>query len=178
MDKCNCYKEVNRIVGWYAPNSPMIKKFPVCIGTKEQESCQCKGNKLHCDFYPEIRDHAEKDRKKQLQKYKDKLNEEIEKMKQTKEIIENNTPCQIAEDPSTGFLTRSMLVLANINDKTYISNDKTLKYSSKTGFVPMSNCPYDIEQFNKFLALSWEEYNPIKLTRVQAEEKFNVEIID
>ena len=64
MDKCNCYKEVNRIVGWYTPNSPMIKKFPVCIGTKEQESCQCKGNKLHCDFYPEIRDYAEKDRKK------------------------------------------------------------------------------------------------------------------
>ena len=32
-----------------------------CNGTKECERCFCKGNKLNCDFYPEVREKGQKE---------------------------------------------------------------------------------------------------------------------
>ena len=39
--KCSCYHEE------YGK--------PRCWGTREREPCDCKGDKLNCDFYPEGR---------------------------------------------------------------------------------------------------------------------------
>lgn len=35
------------------------KKNQTCMGTKNQDSCNCKGNKRACDFYDYIREEAE-----------------------------------------------------------------------------------------------------------------------
>lgn len=32
-----------------------------CYGTKECERCFCKGNKLNCDFYPEVKEEGKKE---------------------------------------------------------------------------------------------------------------------
>lgn len=32
----------------------------VCWGTKERDRCSCGGNRIKCDFYPEVREKAKK----------------------------------------------------------------------------------------------------------------------
>lgn len=54
MEKCKCWEETKRIVGWYR-DEPMHKTVQICNGTKECEECSCDGNKSKCNFYPENR---------------------------------------------------------------------------------------------------------------------------
>lgn len=54
MDKCKCWEETKRIVGWYR-GEPIHKTVQICNGTKEREECSCDGNKSKCNFYPENR---------------------------------------------------------------------------------------------------------------------------
>lgn len=54
MDKCKCWEETKRIVGWYR-DEPIHKTVQICNGTKEREECSCEGNKSKCNFYPENR---------------------------------------------------------------------------------------------------------------------------
>lgn len=54
MEKCKCWEETKRIVGWYR-DEPMHKTVQICNGTKEREECSCNGDKSKCNFYPENR---------------------------------------------------------------------------------------------------------------------------
>lgn len=54
MEKCKCWEETKRIVGWYG-DKPMYKNIQICNGTKEREECDCNGDKSKCNFYPEKR---------------------------------------------------------------------------------------------------------------------------
>lgn len=54
MEKCSCWEESKRIVGWYK-DQPIEKTKQVCNGTKEREECSCDGNESKCNFYPEKR---------------------------------------------------------------------------------------------------------------------------
>lgn len=47
---CSCYKQE--------------KHYGYCTGTKKQEECFCRGNRLYCDFYPGVRIDAEKELEK------------------------------------------------------------------------------------------------------------------
>lgn len=49
MSKCECWRET--------PNRKWIDA--VCAGTREQDACSCGGDKMKCDFYPEIREKAQ-----------------------------------------------------------------------------------------------------------------------
>ena len=54
MGQCKCYNvRIDRIYG-------NETKYGVCLGTKEIDRCDCKGDKSKCDFYPEKRKAAEK----------------------------------------------------------------------------------------------------------------------
>lgn len=66
MDKCNSYytqfkrqylydKYSGNCTGWENITTG------VCYGTKECEECSCGGDRLKCDFYPEIRVKAQKE---------------------------------------------------------------------------------------------------------------------
>ena len=60
-NKCNCYETVERLC--YTPfyTQSYYKTAGICNGTKEREECSCSGNKTKCDFYPEVRDKANKE---------------------------------------------------------------------------------------------------------------------
>ena len=62
--KCGCYHE-NIMNVWnpkkYADNGFGYETVGICYGTKECERCSCKGNRLECDFYPEVREKAKKE---------------------------------------------------------------------------------------------------------------------
>lgn len=65
MKKCDCYHEQmdwnNAICG-------------VCWGTKEQDVCDCKGDRAKCDFYDNVRNRAKKEQKQtELNKMPDKI---------------------------------------------------------------------------------------------------------
>lgn len=70
MDKCECYHEINY--------DPFYEGYTtaVCWGTKEQDLCNCGGNKMKCDFYPEVRHKADEE----LQAIWDKLLSEPPKL--------------------------------------------------------------------------------------------------
>ena len=54
MGQCNCYNvRIDRIYG-------NEMKYGVCLGTKEQDRCNCGGDESKCNFYPEKRKAAEK----------------------------------------------------------------------------------------------------------------------
>ena len=54
MGQCDCYNvRIDRIYG-------NETKYGVCLGTKEQNRCNCYGDESKCDFYPEKRKVAEK----------------------------------------------------------------------------------------------------------------------
>ena len=57
MEKCNCWEEKYKIVGWYDFQTPVLSDKPVqyCNGIKEREECSCNGDESKCNFYPEKR---------------------------------------------------------------------------------------------------------------------------
>lgn len=46
--KCDYYRKGH----WF------LKCCGTCLGTKEKEPCECKGDRRRCDFYPEVRRKA------------------------------------------------------------------------------------------------------------------------
>ena len=76
MKTCDCYREQKVRV----ENSPSVKMLQLimtgkssdesevvygkCWGTAEMETCHCHGDRTQCDFYPEVREKAIKERKK------------------------------------------------------------------------------------------------------------------
>ena len=58
MKRCDCYNVcVETIENKYGS---FINAYGVCLGTKEQNRCNCYGDEFKCDFYPEKRKVAEK----------------------------------------------------------------------------------------------------------------------
>ena len=70
MKKCDCYREETKtrypteferglsfgMLGkWLDPNEPIEYKEGRCLGTRECETCTCRGDTSKCDFYPEKR---------------------------------------------------------------------------------------------------------------------------
>lgn len=53
----------------------MIRSWPIsiteprCNGTREQDICSCDGDRTKCDFYPEVREKALKEREPKLGKW-------------------------------------------------------------------------------------------------------------
>lgn len=63
MEVCSSYQE-----GCYKvydstsyPVNLRSIKVGFCNGTREKERCGCKGNRLDCDFYPEVKEKAQKE---------------------------------------------------------------------------------------------------------------------
>lgn len=46
MVKCSCFDPI----------------YQCCNGTKERDSCNCRGNEKNCDFYPEKREKAKENK--------------------------------------------------------------------------------------------------------------------
>ena len=65
MDKCECYEE-RQVIDYYSLNFDR-RLVGICNGTKERDECRCKGNRAKCDFYPEVREKAQR----QTQEYRD-----------------------------------------------------------------------------------------------------------
>lgn len=66
MDKCDSYHIQKK--RWYTHN-PITGEYighdidvGVCWGTKETDECSCGGDRIQCDFYPEVRKKARKAR--------------------------------------------------------------------------------------------------------------------
>ncbi len=122
-----------------------------CWGTKDMEICYCHGEKEYCDFYPEVRKKGEK-----------KMN------------------------------TAEMWVKAQEDGQIYISSD--MAYSKFHGWVSVAdfNEPCGLAAFTDFsgdsenakyelddiMNLEWVKYDKPVMTRSEAEEKFNVKIVD
>ena len=65
MNKCcECYEE-RELMDSYLYDRRLIG---ICNGTKERDKCQCGGNPVKCDFYPEVREKA----RRRTQEYRDK----------------------------------------------------------------------------------------------------------
>lgn len=61
--KCSSYHEEIMNV-WNPRKYPDGFSYEVvgfCNGTRERDRCYCKGNRLECDFYPEVREKAQKE---------------------------------------------------------------------------------------------------------------------
>lgn len=61
-NKCDCYHVKPQAGFVYDQNGRCIGQHVVdveiCLGTKEREECSCGGNRMKCDFYPEVRARA------------------------------------------------------------------------------------------------------------------------
>lgn len=70
MKKCDCYHiktEKRYIHNPFAGNYIGYDvKVGICWGTKEEDRCDCGGDRTKCDFYPEVREKAMKESKKIL----------------------------------------------------------------------------------------------------------------
>ena len=61
--KCKSYHEKQMNV-WNPikyPDGRGYETVGICYGTKECERCYCEGNRLECDFYPEVREEGQKE---------------------------------------------------------------------------------------------------------------------
>lgn len=86
---CECYRiteETRYLTDFeqgivFAKTGKRISKEKVkvahCWGTKECEECKCGGDRSKCDFYPEVREEAEKEQKIEETKKKAKDLEEL-----------------------------------------------------------------------------------------------------
>lgn len=84
LGKCNCYHVQKQIkYSNYGTTSSTIYQG-VCWGTKECEQCFCRGEEIKCDFYPHIRERAEKE------KLEYKIKEAIELLKKNGYRVEND----------------------------------------------------------------------------------------
>lgn len=66
MDKCSSYHTQLKRQYLYDKYSRICMGFEnittgVCYGTKECEECSCDGDRLKCDFYPDIKLKAQKE---------------------------------------------------------------------------------------------------------------------
>ena len=79
MSKCDCYRVESEIHCFVDENGVPIYEsinVPRCLGTKEKDVCDCRGDKSKCNFYERVRAEATEE-KKNLSTVKDVL-EEIE----------------------------------------------------------------------------------------------------
>lgn len=79
MSKCNCYRVESEIHCFVDENGVPIYEsinVPRCLGTKEKDVCDCRGDKSKCNFYERVRAEATEE-KKNLSTSKNVL-EEIE----------------------------------------------------------------------------------------------------
>ena len=64
-NKCDCYHiQTERRYTYDSHTGQHIGydvDVGVCWGTKERDQCSCEGNRTQCDFYPKIRESAEKE---------------------------------------------------------------------------------------------------------------------
>lgn len=73
MQKCECYHEVERGIYNSYLNQRLVIKEGQCWGTKERDSCNCKGDKCRCGIYSYVKKKALKEEQiKQNIKQKDK----------------------------------------------------------------------------------------------------------
>ena len=85
MDKCSCYRTVEKLKGWIDSDTPIYDKpYGICIGTREADQCFCNGDRLKCDFYDYIRKRAEKERLEY------KIKEAIELLEKNGYRVEND----------------------------------------------------------------------------------------
>lgn len=67
MELCSSYQEelykVYDSTSFDDPMNPCTRSIKVgfCNGTRERERCSCKGNRLDCDFYQEVKEKAQKE---------------------------------------------------------------------------------------------------------------------
>ena len=54
MKKCDCYCVEEKIIGWHTPVDPKTTIVYKCNGTRERDECSCGGDRIKCDFYPEV----------------------------------------------------------------------------------------------------------------------------
>ena len=103
MKQCSCYKAITSAYYNPIPSHNTEYSYGVCNGTKEREHCNCEGNQLKCDYYPEMREAAKKENAKPTTiyyahhqwKYKTKV-EEYELG-----VIERYFPNAVIFNPST-----------------------------------------------------------------------------
>ena len=55
MEKCSCWEEQEKYVGYDPKAGEVFKKIQICNGTKEREECSCIGDVSLCNFYPKKR---------------------------------------------------------------------------------------------------------------------------
>jgi hypothetical protein len=64
-NKCNCYhtQQKTRYTYNQFTGSPISHDIEVgvCWGTKEADECNCGGDETKCDFYPQVRETAQKE---------------------------------------------------------------------------------------------------------------------
>ena len=58
MVKCDYYSEEYEIIGWLGPDEHIRKLRKRCNGTRERDECDCGGDRIKCDFYPNVREKA------------------------------------------------------------------------------------------------------------------------
>ena len=142
MKRCDYYNaRVETIENKYGS---FIDAYGVCLGTKEQNRCNCYGDESKCDFYPEKRKAAEK-----------KMN------------------------------TAEMWLKAQEDGKTYISEPQTLCYSKYRGLFHVTDltsynnlCIFNNTTVDEFLSLRWQEMQQEIMTKLEAETKFGIRIVD
>ncbi len=66
MKKCDCYRTIETFHHDY----PYYGIVSTCNGTKEREECSCGGDRTKCNFYPDVREEANKELKRKLPTYK------------------------------------------------------------------------------------------------------------
>lgn len=63
MKKCDCYHtQIEKRHTYHITGMPIYydAEVGVCWGTGERDECSCGGDRAKCDFYPEIRENAQK----------------------------------------------------------------------------------------------------------------------
>ena len=67
-NKCDCYHIESKRRHTYHPITGQLighdDRVGVCWGTKEIDECSCGGDRTKCNFYPEVREKAKKELKR------------------------------------------------------------------------------------------------------------------
>lgn len=75
-NKCNCYHIEKTTRYTYHPltGCPIahVIDVGVCWGTKERDACDCGGDPVKCDFYPQVRKNARAENKRAARSLKSK----------------------------------------------------------------------------------------------------------
>ena len=104
MKECDCYHTEEEIIGWHTPVDPKTKMTSRCWGTRECEECSCGGDPTKCNFYPEVREKALKEREPKLGEWisiKDRL---PEKAGQYWVVLNNDEVHVVFYSERTGFM--------------------------------------------------------------------------